>query len=67
MRSSPSGPHLSASLEPLGGTDQVGEQDAGDGSHGPAAVGQLGLTEPLQGLLVRAQAQGVLRTPGGPP
>mmetsp|Transcript_34499 Transcript_34499/g.87173 ORF Transcript_34499/g.87173 Transcript_34499/m.87173 type:complete len:273 (+) Transcript_34499:1880-2698(+) len=50
---------LGTSLPPLGQTHQVSEQDADHGSHGPAAVGQLSLTEPLQGLLVGAQAQGV--------
>ncbi len=51
--------HLSASQPELGQANQVSEQDASDGSHSPAAVGQLSLTEPLQGLGVGAQAQGV--------
>ena len=51
--------HLLARQPELGEADKVGEQDAGNGSHGPAAVGQLSLAEPLQLGGVGAQAQGV--------
>ncbi len=53
-------PHLSSGLPELGGTDQVGEEDAGNGGHGPASVGQLTLDVPLEGVLVGGtQAEGV--------
>ena len=51
--------HLSTRQPELGLADQVGEQDAGDSSHGPAAVDDLGISEVLQGVGVGAQAQGV--------
>lgn len=50
---------LRAGLEPLGLAQQLGEQDAGAGGHGPAAVGLLSLRVPLQALGVGAQAQGI--------
>lgn len=53
------GTHLSTRQPELGLADQVGEQDAGDGSHGPATVDDLGISEVLQGVGVGAQAQGV--------
>lgn len=53
------GAHLSTRQPELGLADQVGEQDAGDGSHGPAAVDDLGISEVLQGVRVGAQAQRV--------
>lgn len=52
-------PHLRASLPELGQAHGVGEEDARHGGHGPAAVGELSLAVPLQGLGVGAQAQGV--------
>mmetsp|Transcript_3624 Transcript_3624/g.9060 ORF Transcript_3624/g.9060 Transcript_3624/m.9060 type:complete len:236 (+) Transcript_3624:374-1081(+) len=49
-----------ASLVPLDGhASQLSAQDADHGHHGPAAVGLLGLHEPLQPLGVLAQAQRV--------
>mmetsp|Transcript_128 Transcript_128/g.228 ORF Transcript_128/g.228 Transcript_128/m.228 type:complete len:305 (+) Transcript_128:77-991(+) len=41
------------------GTDQLLNQDAGDGKHSPARMDALGLGEPLELIGVRAQTQGV--------
>jgi len=54
----PHTPHLGAGQPELGEAHQVGEEDAGDGRHGPAAVGQLGLDEPLEVLGVGALGGG---------
>ena len=51
--------YLSTSQPELGEADEVGEEDACNSCHGPAAVGQLSLSEPLEGLGVGAQGQGV--------
>ena len=43
----------------LGEANSISEQDASNGSHGPASVGLLALSQPSQRLGVLAQSQGV--------
>ena len=51
--------YLSTSQPELGESDEVSEEDTSNGSHGPAAIGQLSLSEPLEGLGVGSQREGI--------
>lgn len=51
--------HLRAGEPELGEADGVGEEDAGDGHHRPAAVGELSLFVPRQCVGISSEAERV--------